>query len=111
MRIDPDHLYELLEKMLVAHAPPGAETEMDALVHEMAAPLGDAVWRLGMIRVASNEFLKHRICASISQMNSKMNMAYIGNSLPRTYGYTRAKLRSYAMKGDSFTSPWAQLVG
>ena len=45
MRIDPDHLYKLLEKMLVAHAPPGAETEMDALVYEIAAPLGDAIWR------------------------------------------------------------------
>ena len=45
MHIDPDHLYELLEKMLVAHAPPGAETEMDALVHQIAAPLGDAIWR------------------------------------------------------------------
>ena len=45
MRIDPEHLYTILEKLLVAHAPSGAEAEMDALVNDLAAPIGDAVWQ------------------------------------------------------------------
>ena len=45
MHIDPTRLYTTLEKLLSAHAPPGAEAEMDILVHELAAPIGDAVWQ------------------------------------------------------------------
>ncbi len=45
MRIDTERLYTTLEKLLSAHAPSGAEAEMDALVNEFAAPISDAVWQ------------------------------------------------------------------
>ena len=45
MTIDAQRLYGLVEQLLAAHAPSGAEAEMDALVNELAAPIGDAVWQ------------------------------------------------------------------
>lgn len=45
MSIDSERLYGFLEKLLSAHAPSGAEAEMDALVTSMATPISDALWR------------------------------------------------------------------
>ena len=45
MTIDAQRLYGLVEQLLAAHAPSGAESAMDALVTELAAPIGDAVWQ------------------------------------------------------------------
>ena len=45
MHIDPKRLYITLDTLLSAHAPSGAEAEMDVLVHEFAAPIGDSVWQ------------------------------------------------------------------
>ena len=45
MRIDSERLYTTLEKLLSAHAPSGAEAEMDVLINEFAAPISDAVWQ------------------------------------------------------------------
>ncbi|MEE2872244.1 MAG: M42 family peptidase [Candidatus Latescibacterota bacterium] len=45
MRIDTERLYTTLEKLLSAHAPSGAEAEMDVLVNEFAATISDAVWQ------------------------------------------------------------------
>ena len=45
MTIDAQRLYGLVEQLLAAHAPSGAEAEMDALVTELATPIGDAIWQ------------------------------------------------------------------
>ena len=45
MTIDAQRLYGFVEQLLAAHAPSGAESAMDALVNELAAPIGDAVWQ------------------------------------------------------------------
>lgn len=45
MTIDAQRLYGFVEQLLAAHAPSGAEAAMDALVTELAAPIGDAVWQ------------------------------------------------------------------
>ena len=45
MTIDAKRLYGFVEQLLAAHAPSGAESAMDALVNELAAPIGDAVWQ------------------------------------------------------------------
>ena len=45
MTIDAQRLYGFVEQLLSAHAPSGAESAMDALVTELASPIGDAVWQ------------------------------------------------------------------
>ena len=45
MTIDAQRLYGFVEQLLAAHAPSGAESAMDALVSELAAPIGDAIWQ------------------------------------------------------------------
>ena len=45
MTIDAQRLYGFVEQLLAAHAPSGAESAMDALVTELAAPIGDSVWQ------------------------------------------------------------------
>lgn len=45
MTIDAQRLYGFVEQLLAAHAPSGAEAAMDALVTELAALIGDAVWQ------------------------------------------------------------------
>ena len=45
MTIDAQRLYGFVEQLLIAHAPSGAESAMDALVTELAAPIGDSVWQ------------------------------------------------------------------
>ncbi len=43
--IDRDRLFNYLEKLLLAHAPPGSETEVDQLVMDMLQPLDAPVWQ------------------------------------------------------------------
>lgn len=44
-RIDRTHLLGILDKLLLAHAPPGAEAEVDAIVKEAVKPYADRVWQ------------------------------------------------------------------
>ena len=43
IQIDRTHLLALLEKLMLAHAPPGAEGEVDDIVLESARPFADSV--------------------------------------------------------------------
>ncbi len=43
--IDRSRLLKLLEKLLMAHAPPGAEGEVDAIVMNEVRPLAASVWQ------------------------------------------------------------------
>ena len=45
VQIDRSHLLCLLERFLLAHAPPGAEGEVDAIVLDTVRPYADAVWQ------------------------------------------------------------------
>ena len=43
--IDRDYLFALLEKLMLAHAPPGSEGEVDSIVLEEVGSYGEAVWQ------------------------------------------------------------------
>ncbi len=45
VQVDRTHLLALLEKLLLAHAPPGAEEEVDAVVLDTVRSYTDAVWQ------------------------------------------------------------------
>ncbi len=45
VRIDRSRLLKLLEKLLMAHAPPGAEGEVDAIVMDEVRALAASVWQ------------------------------------------------------------------
>ena len=44
-RIDRSYLLGMLDKLLLAHAPPGSEAEVDAIVMEAVKPFADRVWQ------------------------------------------------------------------
>lgn len=43
--IDRKYLFGLLEKLMLAHAPPGCEGEVDAIVIDEVGPIGETVWQ------------------------------------------------------------------
>ena len=45
IQIDRSHLLGLLDRLLLAHAPPGAEGEVDAIVLDAVKPYADRVWQ------------------------------------------------------------------
>lgn len=45
VKVDRTHLLSLLEKFLLAHAPPGAEGEVDRIVMEEVRPYAHRVWQ------------------------------------------------------------------